>query len=395
MKVNAWSILALALSLGAVPQHLSAQESAPTSAVGKRQTAAEDAPANVLSPDEWRRVDVAVERALSWLAAQQQPDGSFPTLATGQPAVTSLCMMAFVAHGHVPGDGPYGQNLERATDFVLACQKENGLITRIGPDGPRITRQMNHQIGASAAYNHAISSLVLSELYGMSPPNRAPRLQAAINKSLAATLEMQQWPKDWPGDRGGWRYIDDFDHTDSDLSVTGWQLMFLRSAQNAGFDVPKERIEEAVIYVRLCFDQGDGVFVYSKRNPSRTRSMAGAGILALAHAGFHHSVEAQRAGDWLLRRGFGQYNARIPNQRSDRYHYGLFVCCQAMYQLGGKYWQQFFPPAVRAVLANQQADGSWPIDSQMHDRPFGSTYTTALVVITLGAPNQLLPVFQR
>src|SRR4051794_8735287 len=56
-------------------------------------------PANVLPPTQWRRVDAAVNRALSWLSNRQQPDGSFPTLDSGQPAVTSLCMMAFIAHG--------------------------------------------------------------------------------------------------------------------------------------------------------------------------------------------------------------------------------------------------------------------------------------------------------
>jgi hypothetical protein len=356
---------------------------------------ANDDPANVLSRHEWQYVDAAVERALQWLVTRQQPDGSFPTLATGQPGVTSLCLMAFVAHGHVPGQGRYGKNVERATDFVLSCQKQNGLVTQLGPDEPRINRAVNHEIGASAAYNHAISSLVLSEVYGMSPPTRTRRLEQAINKSLAASLEMQSWPKDRPDDRGGWRYVDDFDQMDSDLSVTGWELMFLRSARNAGFPVPAERINEAVTFVRRQFHKQEEIFMYNRRRGSRTRSMNGAGILALAHAGLHHSSEARRAGDWLLQRPFDQYNVTIPGERSDRYHYGVFTCCQAMYQLGGRYWQQYFPPAVRAVLANQQADGSWPPDSQFHDRPFGSSYTTALVVITLGAPNQLLPVFQR
>ena len=123
--------------------------------------------------------------------------------------------------------------------------------------------------------------------------------------------------------------------------------------------------------------------------------MAGAGVLAFAHSGLHHTKEARRSGDWLLRHQFDEYNVTLPGARSDRYHYGLFTCCQAMYQLGGIYWERFYPSAVRAVLANQQPDGSWPIDSQFHDARFGSTYTTALVVIMLGAPNQLLPIFQR
>jgi hypothetical protein len=66
-----------------------------------------------------------------------------------------------------------------------------------------------------------------------------------------------------------------------------------------------------------------------------------------------------------------------------------------MYQLGGRYWQEFFPHTVATLLANQLPDGSWPADSHWHDGQFGRAYTTALVVMTLGAPNQLLPIFQR
>jgi hypothetical protein len=66
-----------------------------------------------------------------------------------------------------------------------------------------------------------------------------------------------------------------------------------------------------------------------------------------------------------------------------------------MYQLGGHHWEQFFPPTVSTLLTNQQADGSWPADTHFADGQFGNCYTTALVVLALGAPNQFLPVFQR
>jgi hypothetical protein len=60
---------------------------------------------DVLPSGAWKRVDAAVMRALTWAASQQQDDGSFPTLESGQAAVTSLCAMAFVSQGHARDDG--------------------------------------------------------------------------------------------------------------------------------------------------------------------------------------------------------------------------------------------------------------------------------------------------
>ena len=44
--------------------------------------------AAVLSPAKWQQVENAVDRALAWIASQQLTDGSFPTVDSGQPAVT-------------------------------------------------------------------------------------------------------------------------------------------------------------------------------------------------------------------------------------------------------------------------------------------------------------------
>jgi hypothetical protein len=372
------------------------QLSGPSSSADTQTTReGEDTPRNVLPPAEWQRVDAAVDQALAFLASQQQPDGSFPTMPHAQPGVTSLCVLAFMAHGHIPGEGPYGQQLDLATAFILSCQKDNGLLALYGPDGPRITRDVDHEIGSACAYSHAISALALSEMYGMGQAKRSAQLQRAIDKALIAALEMQRWRKDGPYDQGGWRYLDDFDQNDSDLSVTGWYLMFLRSARNAGFNVPKQSIDDAVGFVRRSFQKNYGAFGYTVgtgRSPSR--GTAGAGILALGHAGFHNSFEAKRTGEWIMQYGFDNYNDTLGLDR-DRYHYSLFNCCQGMYQLGSPYFEQFFPRTVRVVLDNQQVDGSWDAESYHRDRAFGNSYSTALVLLAIGAPNQLLPIFQR
>jgi hypothetical protein len=121
--------------------------------------------------------------------------------------------------------------------------------------------------------------------------------------------------------------------------------------------------------------------------------------LAMAHAGLHDSKEARLSGDWLLREGFPKYNESRHyagrGYTDDRYHYGVFCACQAMHQLGGEYWQKFFPPVARVILENQETDGSWAADSHFMDGRYGTAYTTALMIMTLGASNQLLPIFQR
>jgi hypothetical protein len=96
----------------------------------------------------------------------------------------------------------------------------------------------------------------------------------------------------------------------------------------------------------------------------------------------------------LLEHNFDDYNSSI-GSLVERYHYSLFNSCQAMYQLGGPYWEKFFPRTVAALLAHQQLDGSWDAEGLQRDRPFGKAYATALVVLALGSPNQFLPVFQR
>lgn len=387
-------MLQSAIALQAAAQSATSEQARAQAAVPSTNRA-DDSPRNVLTPDEWRRVDAAVQRGLNFLISQQQVDGSFPTDNVAQPGVTSLCVLAFMAHGHNPGNGAYGSALDSAVRYITDCQKANGLIMLSGPDELEIDRSVGHDIGSSGTYDHAISSLTLCELYGMNPSKSAPALKPVIDKSLAVTLRMQQWKKQMPYDTGGWRYINRFDKSDSDLSVTGWHLMFLRSARNAGFAVPEQSIADSIAYIRRNFSQQYDTFGYmTNRGDYRTRGMTGAGILALGHAGFHNSMEAKRAAEHVLGYSFEVYNGNGGFNR-DRYHYSLFMCCQGMYQMGSPYWEQFFPRTVRAVLANQHLDGSWDAETWKPDRRYGTSYTTALVILALGAPNQFLPVFQR
>ena len=110
---------------------------------------------------------------------------------------------------------------------------------------------------------------------------------------------------------------------------------------------------------------------------------------------------ALAAGDWLLAhryRGFGD----LVSGR-DRFFYSVYYSSQAMMQLGGRYWDQYFPTVVDALLSGQEANGSWPPEIRNtgnivgggSDSMFGKVYTSALAVLSLTPPYQLLPIYQR
>ena len=121
--------------------------------------------------------------------------------------------------------------------------------------------------------------------------------------------------------------------------------------------------------------------------------MVGAGILSLAMAGQHDTRVAQRAGDWLLNYPFQRFGERVGS--GDRFFYSTYYCSQAMAQLGGRHWREFFPRLVNVLLRSQQSSGEWPPEPHGSDRMFGNTYTTAMAVLSLTPPLQLLPVYQR
>jgi len=346
----------------------------------------------LLNPEEWRQLDFAVDHGLEFLGRAQRADGSFAAPDLGQPGITSLCVMAFLSRGHVPEEGEYGGQLARAIDFVLDTQQENGLLF----DLPLGSRYISGTPTHAAMYNHAMAGLMLAEVYGMTDAARRGRIAASISRAISFTRERQLAPKRNPRDLGGWRYLGSLSgvRNDADMSVTSWHLMFLRSARNAEFEVPKNCIDEAMSYVRRSFEADEGVFTYTRTNPGHrtNRAMVGSGILSLSLGGEHQSDMARAAGEWLLHNDFDRYNQ--PRFPEERYHYSAYYCSQAMFQLGGDYWSRFFPPFMRVLIENQQADGSWARESSF-DAQFGNSYTTALVILSLTPPYQLLPIYQR
>lgn len=340
-------------------------------------------PSDSLTPAQWQTIDHSVDAGLKYIIKNQMPDGSFKAPRSGQPGITSLCIMSFLSRGYTPDEGPYARNLTSAIEYVLSHQQSNGIISTGG---------------SRPNYSHAISGLMLGEVYGQTNGSLNTRLKPALEKALEYSRMRQTMRKRRKEDRGGWRYHRRYGPTDSDLTATTWNLMFYRSAKNAGFEGPSEYVEDAMGYIKRSFAPELGAFVYTNKRSWREEyyvsgATAAGGIVSLAMAGEHQNPLALKAGDWILQHPFNQYNYR-PHRSDDRYHYSGYYCSQAMFLLGGQHWERFFPPYLDTISKNQNPDGSWDRE-RVHDGGFGNVYTTALMVLSLTPPYQILPIYQR
>jgi hypothetical protein len=247
----------------------------------------------------------------------------------------------------------------------------------------------------TAMYNHAITGIMLCEVYGMTDAAREETIQTAIEKALDFLRNMQRRTNNHSLDNYGWRYykrLNTPNKGEADLSVTGWCVMFFRSARNAEFEVPASYISEALAFVRNCYDEKSGGFVYAPYPDDYVvgRGMTGAGLLCLTLAGQRDDKIAKTAGKWILEHPFSQFNQ--DTSRKDRFIYGAYYCSQAMFVLGGEYWRQFYPPLATTLIGSQLPAGNWP---EGRDAAVGACYHTALSVLSLTPPYQLLPIYQR
>ena len=312
------------------------------------------------------RIDTAIVRGLEFLARNQNADGSF--MKDGpRIAVTALCVMSFLASGHVPGDGRYGQDVRRGIDYIVAAFPADGYVGRTD---------------SSRMYGQGIITMTLAEAYGVErDPSRREKLRKVLEKAAKVILEAQKVPKS-PDQAGGWRY--EPGSADSDLSLSGWNALALRACNNSGVDVPPEAIDRAAAYVLRCYQSERKGFSYQP-NQQPSPAMTGVGILNLCLMDAAGRQEVADASAYLT--------ANRVNESSRFSYYSFYYTIHAAFQVGKSTWQTVWTANSEKLVAMQQDDGGWP-QSRDAQEP-GRMYATAMAVLSLSAPLKLMPVHQR
>ena len=328
----------------------------------------------------------AIDKGLVWLATNQTAAGNWGSNDLGLVAVGAL---AFLANGHMPGVGRYGDNVERALTFIVANAKPSGLLNMADQK-----RDM---------YNHGLATFVLGQAYGMT---NDPRIGRALDKALKLIARMQ-------GPGGGWGYI--AKPEDGDLSLCVMQAKALRSAVDSGLEIPREVIDRAIARVRLHYHpkhgnrnapepelkKGAGQFTYSVGGGNATVAMAAAGVICLQEFGQYD--------DWRIPKSMEPVTKAIAAAKPQVQHngqmpfdaYTLNYVGQSLYQVGGTDWREHYPKLRDCLVASQRrdprdpaVDGSWEAGSHVSGKS-GQLYGTAVAVFVLAIPNRYLPILQE
>ncbi len=319
----------------------------------------------------------AIDRGLTFLAANQASDGSFSDSRSvlGNVAITGLAGLALLSGGHHVGRGRYGANVGRAADYIV--NRGSG-----GNRGslPGYLNNDDAQLTHGAMYQHGFGALFLSEVYGMIPDaGRQKQVRDMLEKAVALTRNSQNR-------EGGWRY--DPKPSQADVSVTVAQLMALRAARNAGIFVPKTTVDKCVEYIKGC-QQPDGGFCYIKGQGFAGSAFArsAAAMVGLFSAGIYDGKEIDRGLQYLVRFLPGR-RVNAAEARPEHYFYGHYYAALALWTAGGNYWAEWFPAIRDELLARLRNGGSW---TDWH----GASYATAMACIILQLPNNYLPIMQK
>ena len=204
--------------------------------------------------------DINVERGLEFFARLQFPDGHWslhelpPDLklddaALGEmqsdTAATGLVLLTYLGGGYTHLDDKHRTVVRKGIEWLIHHQKPDGDLFSGGTKYARF-------------YSHGIAAIALCEAYGMT---QDPELRQPARKAIDFIIKSQH------PTRGGWRYdvaAATGQATESDTSVTGWQLMALKSAQMAGLDVPAETLRKIDGWLdRAVAPDAAGRYVYN------------------------------------------------------------------------------------------------------------------------------------
>jgi len=354
----------------------------------------------------------AVEAALRWFKKHQNPNGQWDvdgyvvnctenpkceagtenTDEAGDIACTGYALLCYLGAGYDHRMGSrYRLTVKKAIDWLLSVQKPDGLW------GVR-------------NYEHAIATMAMAEAYAMSGDGA---LKSPSQRGVDIVLK-RQTPDSAGGYGLGWDYVDaNLNRMDS--SVSGWNVMALKSAAAANLNIGNG-LEGSARWLRRTWEAtnpewkklspyGESRFPYTwSVDGTVDIGEVGSNHKDLACVGLICSVflSGKLDNGKLITDTLANYNINhhLPKGYPVNSYY-LYYNTLGIFQAGGDHWTKW-NDATRDLLVNAQRrsddcfDGSWDFQGTLfHGHKTGRLLSTAYNCLSLEVYYRYLPIGHR
>ena len=320
--------------------------------------------------------EMAVENGLYWIISHQQKDGGWrffhhegecdgrcpnQGLRESSTAATGLALMSLMGAGYTHEKGPYKEQVARGLEYLLKRM-------RYTPHGGILGE------GEQRMYSQAIATIALAEAFTMTSDTN---LMDPVDAARRFIVNAQHT-------NGGWRYEP---AQPGDLSVTGWQIMALKSCELAGFPTDPEVWRKAEGFVNsLSSSSGQ----YGYQHPDRgTPTTTAVGLLSQMYLGMHKEHGNLELGCQFL-------DDRGPSKSDVYFNY---YATQVMHHQQADAWKSWNHQMRDYLIKTQEkrdghVAGSWYFEDQ-HGRVGGRLYTTAMAVMILEVYYRFMPLYEE
>jgi len=332
--------------------------------------------------------EAAVGRALQWLKARQNPDGSWGQ--TYKCAMTGFALLCYLGHCETPDSPAYGHQVMQGLLYLMETQRANrfGIFSTAPASN-------------ASTYEHGICTYAFGEMYTLSRlgSRQLPGMREAFQDGVKVIINNQMSNGSWSYGLGrGIGY--DRDSRESDLSVTGWQYQALKSARYTSlpFQNLNIAIDRTVKYLESTQTPDGGFGVREHAQNYNQFNLTGTAVLGLQTLGHGKNAAIDKGVKFAV-----NYFAGDPPRWSRNANlYCWYYYSQAFFQYGGAVWKGWNDRLLPELLEHQAKDGSW--NEEVFDSDLGSTsvamgdneiYRAALCTLMLEVYYRYLKVGDR
>jgi hypothetical protein len=320
------------------------------------------------------RSERAVEWGLRWLMAHQRDDGSWnfdhhksvcrgqcrnPGTEASTTAATAIALLPFLGAGYTHVEGEYREVVGRGIYYLVKR-------TRVTPHGSDLQE--------GTMYAQGLSTIALCEAYAMT---QDPALKDLAQGAIRFIVYAQD-PKG-----GGWRYMPG---QPGDTTVTGWQLMGLKSGQMADLEVPSPTLYLVQRFLGSVQSEGGARYGYLDPQPRNTTTAIG--LLLRMYTGWRRDHPG-------LQKGVAYLSQWGPSDDNMYYNY---YATQVMHHWEGAEWENWNRKMRDHLIATQATSsheaGSWYF-SGGQGNVGGRLYNTAMAVMTLEVYYRYMPLYRE